>query len=94
MLSEGIAYITADAHVATPFATAFRVLETLPSDEKKLRQALQERNIGTLEIKKRGVDIDPAALRVRLRPKGRESATIVVTRAEGHRVTLLVERVR
>jgi hypothetical protein len=94
MLSEGIAYITADAHVATPFATAFRVLETLPSDEKKLRQALQERNIGTLEIKKRGVDIDPAALRVRLRPKGKESATIVVTRAGGHHVTLLVERVR
>lgn len=94
MLSEGIAYITADAHVATPFATAFRVLEVLPSDEKKLRQALQERNIGTLEIKKRGVDIDPAALRVRLRPKGKESATIVVTRAGGHRVTLLVERVR
>jgi SAM-dependent methyltransferase len=94
MLSEGIAYITADVHVATPFATAFRVLEVLPSDEKKLRQALQERNVGTLEIKKRGVDIDPAALRVRLRPKGKEPATIVVTRAEGHRVTLLVERVR
>ncbi|HYI34523.1 MAG TPA: class I SAM-dependent methyltransferase [Glaciibacter sp.] len=94
MLSDGIAYITADTHVATPFATAFRVLEALPSDEKKLRQALQERNIGTLEIKKRGVDIDPAALRVRLRPKGTGSATIVVTRVEGHHVTLLVERVR
>lgn len=94
MLSEGIAYITADAAIATPFATAFRVTEVLPSDEKKLRLALQERNIGTLEIKKRGVDIDPAALRVRLRPKGTQSATIIVTRAEGQRVTLLVERVR
>lgn len=93
MLSDGIAYITADAAVPTPFATAFRVLEVLPSDEKKLRLALQERKIGTLEIKKRGVDIDPAALRVRLRPKGPGSATIVVTRAEGQRVTLLVERV-
>lgn len=93
MLSDGIAYITADAAVPTPFATAFRVLEILPSDEKKLRLALSERKIGTLEIKKRGVDIDPAALRVRLRPKGPASATIVVTRAEGQRVTLLVERV-
>lgn len=94
MLSDGIAYITADTAVATPFATAFRVLDVLPTDEKKLRQALQEREIGTLEIKKRGVDIDPAALRVRLRPKGPESATIVMTRAEGQRVALLVERVR
>ncbi len=94
MLSDGIAYITADTAIATPFATAFRVIEVLPSDERKLRQVLQERRIGTLEIKKRGVDIDPAALRTRLRPKGPGSATIVVTRAEGRRVTLLVERVR
>jgi SAM-dependent methyltransferase len=94
MLSDGIAYITADSAVDTPFATAFRVLDVLPADEKKLRQAIQERKIGTLEIKKRGVDVDPAALRVRLRLKGPESATIVVTRVGGHRVTLLVERIR
>jgi hypothetical protein len=94
MLSEGIAYLTTDTHTATPFATAFRVLETLPFDEKKLRQALQERRIGTLEIKKRGVDVDPAALRTRLRPKGPESGTIILTRVAGTRVALLVERVR
>jgi SAM-dependent methyltransferase len=93
MLSEGLAYITADTVVPTPFATAFRVLEVLPSDEKKLRQVIQQRKIGTLEIKKRGVDIDPAALRSRLRPKGTESATLVVTRAAGRKTTLLVERV-
>jgi len=94
MLSEGIAYLTAPALVRTPFASAFRVLETLPVDEKKLRMALQERRIGTLEIKKRGVDIDPATLRTRLRLKGPESATLVLTRLAGHRVALLVERVR
>jgi hypothetical protein len=93
MLSEGIAYLTSDTVVDTPFATAFRVLETLPADEKKLRSALHERRIGTLEIKKRGVDIDPAALRTRLRPKGPESATLIITRAAGHRVALLAERV-
>jgi hypothetical protein len=94
MLSEGIAYLTTDRHTATPFATAFRVLETLPFDEKKLRLALQERRIGTLEIKKRGADVDPAALRTRLRPKGPESGTIILTRVAGTRVALLVERVR
>lgn len=94
MLSEGIAYLTSAALQPTPFATAFRVLEPLPVDEKKLRLALQERRIGTLEIKKRGVDVDPAALRARLRLKGPESGTLVMTRAAGHRVALLVERVR
>ena len=94
MLSEGLAYLTAPALTPTPFATAFRVLESLPVDEKKLRLALAERHIGTLEIKKRGVDVDPATLRTRLKLKGSESATLVLTRAAGHRVALLVERVR
>ncbi|MGO4104312.1 SAM-dependent methyltransferase [Leifsonia sp. YAF41] len=93
MLSEGIAYLTADTLTPTPFATAFRVLETLPFDEKKLRLALQERGIGTLEIKKRGVDVDPAVVRTRLKLKGSGSGTLVLTRRAGHRVALLVERV-
>jgi len=94
MLSEGIAYLSSDALNETPFATAFRVLESLPVDEKKLRLALKERRIGTLEIKKRGVDVDPAVLRTRLKLHGSESATLVLTRTGGHRVALLVERVR
>ncbi len=94
MLSDSIAYLTSATLRQTPFATAFRVLEVLPFDEKKLRLALQERRIGTLEIKKRGVDVDPATLRTRLRLKGSESGTLVLTRAAGHRVALLVERVR
>jgi len=69
------------------------VLEVLPTDEKKLRLALAERKIGTLEIKKRGVDVDPATLRTRLKLKGGESGTLVLTRAAGHKVALLVERV-
>ena len=93
MLSEGLAYLTSATLTRTPFATAFRVLEVLPADEKKLRLALAERRIGTLEIKKRGVDVDPATLRTRLKLKGPESGTLVLTRAAGHKVALLVERV-
>ncbi|WP_350349193.1 SAM-dependent methyltransferase [Agromyces sp. G08B096] len=92
MLSEGIAYVTADRAFDSPFARGFRVLDRLPNDERQLRQELARRGIGSLEIKKRGVDVDPAALRTRLKPKGDEAATIVVTKELGQRVTLLVER--
>jgi hypothetical protein len=92
MISEGIAYVTADRPVDSPFARGFRVLERLPNDERHLRQALAQRRIGTLEIKKRGVDVDPASLRTRLKLRGEASATIVITRESGRRVTLLVER--
>lgn len=92
MLSEGIAYLTADREFETPFARGFRVIERLPADERHLRQALHSRGVGTLEIKKRGVDVDPAALRTRLKLKGESTATVVLTREEGRHVALLVER--
>lgn len=93
MTAEGIAYLTSDAALTSPFVQTFRVRETLPADVKQLARALREREIGTLEIKKRGVDIDPAALRTRLKLRGPNSATLVVTRLDGKRVALLADRV-
>lgn len=92
MLSDGIAYLTADDAVSTPFAAGFLVLESLPYQERELKRALKERGIGTLEIKKRGVDVDPAALRKRLSLSGSRSATLVLTRVAGKHTALLVER--
>ncbi len=92
MASAGIAYLTADAPFESPFARGFRIVERLPADERQLRQALAARGIGTLEIKKRGVDVDPAALRTRLKLRGDASATVVLTREQGRHVALLVER--
>lgn len=92
MIHQGIAYLTSDRKPETHFAQCFRVVEELPSREKDLRKALAVRSIGRLEIKKRGVDVDPAALRARLRLKGSESATLILTRAEGRHVALLAER--
>lgn len=93
MLAPGIAYLTSDAALTSPFVSSFRVREELPADTKKLARALRERRIGTLEIKKRGVDVDPAVLRTRLSLRGDESATLLMTRVAGRRVALLADRV-
>ncbi|MFJ8896213.1 SAM-dependent methyltransferase [Leifsonia sp. NPDC102414] len=93
MLADGIAYITSDTLSTTPFATAFRVIETLPFNERDLKRALRERGIGTLEIKKRGVDVDPATLRKRLSLSGSASATLLLTRVAGKHTAMLVERI-
>jgi hypothetical protein len=93
MLSTGIAYLTADLPTATPFAACFRVITSLPFDERAIKRELAARSIGTLEIKKRGVDVDPASLRKKLSPKGSESATLFVTRIAGKHMALLAERV-
>ncbi|MFT4029535.1 MAG: class I SAM-dependent methyltransferase [Protaetiibacter sp.] len=92
MLDATIAWITSDAAPASDFGQAFRVREELPLDERRLAAALRERGIGILEIKKRGIDVDPAALRTRLALRGDAAATLVLTRVAGRRTALLVDR--
>ncbi|HEU4848825.1 MAG TPA: SAM-dependent methyltransferase [Terrimesophilobacter sp.] len=92
MLSEGIAWLSADAAVDTPFASRFRVVESLPYDVRALKKLVAARGIGTLEIKKRGVDVDPSELRKKLSPKGDAAATLILTRVAGRHTALLAER--
>lgn len=88
-----VAYLTGPRDVPTPFATAFEVVEVLRFDERVLRSWVRARGIGILEIKKRGLDFDPAALRRRLRPSGAATATIVATPTPAGAVVAVVRRV-
>jgi SAM-dependent methyltransferase len=93
MLSDGIAYVTSSRAVTTPFAQGFRVLDTMPLDVKQLAARLAADGIGTVEIKKRGVDVDPAQFRKRLRLHGGSGrVTLVLTRLEGRHTAILCER--
>jgi SAM-dependent methyltransferase len=91
LLDRRIAYVTGDAAYRTPFARGYRVVEELPYREKQLRAALRERGVGTLTIKKRGVDVAPEQLRQRLALRGDAAATIVLTRVAGEGAALMVE---
>lgn len=91
LLDEHIAYVTADASFRTPFARSYRVLEEVPYREKPLKAALRQRSIGSLTIKKRGVEIVPEQLRKRLDLRGDNTATLVMTRVAGAGTALLVE---
>lgn len=77
-LDERIAYLTGDT--PPPGVRAFRVLEHGPYQEKSLRTLLKRREVGRLEILVRGLDVDPDALRKRLKLRGAAEATVVLTR--------------
>ncbi len=93
MLSEGIAYLTSDAALTSPFVQTFRVRETLPLKPGAISAALTAAGIGTVEIKKRGVDIDPAQFRRSLKLRGDAAATLILTRVGTKRLALLADRV-
>lgn len=77
-LDERIAYLTGDR--PPPGIRAFRILHHGPYQEKSLRALLKEHEVGRLEILVRGLDVDPDALRRRLKPRGPAEATVVLTR--------------
>jgi hypothetical protein len=93
LLDPKLAYLTTEELVATPYATAFRVLEILPYKEKLLRQWVRGHQVGTLEIKKRGLEVDPAELRRRLRPQGSERATLILSRTVVGARVIVAERI-
>jgi hypothetical protein len=91
-LDERIAYLTGDE--PPPGVRAFRILEHGPYQEKALRAALKRREVGRLEILVRGLDLDPDALRKRLKLGGSGEATVVLTRIGRSPVSFLCEAAR
>jgi hypothetical protein len=91
-LDERIAYLTGDT--PPPGVRAFQVLEHGPYNEKTLRALLRKHEIGRLEILIRGLDIDPDALRKRLKLRGSAEASVVLTRIGRSPVAFLCRAAR
>jgi hypothetical protein len=77
-LDPDIAYLSGDR--LPPAVRGFEVLEQLAFDERRVRQVLSALDCGALEILVRGVQVDPDALRRRLRLRGGRSLSVVITR--------------
>jgi hypothetical protein len=88
-----IAYVFADAQTATPFGTCLEVQAELPYGLKALRSALRSHDIGVLEIRKRGVAVEPDRLRRELRLSGSTAASLVLTRIGTRPVAFLCHSV-
>ena len=87
-----IAYVFADSAAHTPLAACFDRLEPVPFATKRLRAALRERGIGRLEILKRGVGVEPDALRRELRLSGDREASLILLRIGDTPTALLGRR--
>ncbi|WAX81870.1 class I SAM-dependent methyltransferase [Streptomyces sp. KMM 9044] len=96
LIDATIAYVTADAHLPTPYATAYEITDRLPFNVKRLKALLRERRVGTLTVKKRGSAVEPEELRRKAlpRPNGTVSVTVFLTRVAGAPTMLLGHPVR
>jgi hypothetical protein len=91
-LDPRIAYLTGDA--LPDGVRGFRILEQLKYSEKNLRQVLTGLECGSAEILVRGVDVDPAQLRPRLKLRGNRALSVVLTRVGRTPVAFVCEASR
>jgi len=84
-LDPRIAYLTGDT--VPQGLRAFRVLEYGRYSERSLRQALHSHDAASVEILVRGLDVDPAVLRPRLKLRGGTAALSVILTRIGARPT-------
>jgi hypothetical protein len=92
-VSAGIAYLTGPAAIDDPALACFEVEEVLPLDLRQVAGHLRERRIGRLEIKKRGVEHDPAIVRKQLNLAGDEAATLFLTKLGGKHAAIVARRI-
>ena len=90
LVDETIAYISAATRSPTPYGKWFEVLEVLPFGLKALRERLRAHDAGPLVVKKRGTAVEPEVLRKQLKLTGAREVTVVLTRAAGKQVAMIV----
>lgn len=88
-LDPDIAYLTSDQKVDSPFARRWEVETWFPFQLKRLREALRQRRVGRVTIKKRGSPLQPEVLMHALRLKGDQRRVIFLTHLRGNPVVIL-----
>lgn len=82
-VDASVVYLSADEFAPTPFARAWRVRDWMPLHAGRLRAYLRERDVGRVNVSRRGVAADPDVLLRKLKLHGDEAAALVLTPVQG-----------
>lgn len=94
-LDDLIAYFTTDTKPDSPWIRAWKIVDWMPFNLKKLRAYLREHGVGRVTVKKRGSPLEPEALIAQLKLKGgSESRTLVLTQHVGKPIVIVCEDYR
>lgn len=91
MLDEQIAYFCTAQRPDSVWIRAWKIRAWLPFNLKKLRARLRQMDLGTLTVKKRGSPITPEDLIRKLKLKGTQSATVVLTRFQDQPIAIICD---
>ena len=93
LISPGIAYVTSEKPLPSPAFASYEILESSDISTGAVRAMLKSHDIGKLTLKLRGVKVDPDQEIKRLKPKGKNAATLFYTRLDGEKIAILTRRI-
>ncbi len=89
----GVAYLTSDQLIDDDARLAtFEVVAALPFDVKQVKAALRERKMGRLEIKHRGLQLDPDLLQKRLNVPGDNRGCLIIVGGHENARAIITKR--
>ena len=91
-LGPGGAYLTGDPSVADDLLSPLAVHACLPLRQDLVNKHLAAHGVGRVEIKKRGVAVDPNKFWRQLRLRGEKEAVLVLTRIGRREVAIVAQR--
>ena len=92
MIDASIAYVSSAKAHQSLLMQGFQIIDQVPYSPKNVNALIAGASLASLEIKKRGIDIDPAELRKTLPLSGSGTATLILTRVKGQKTALLAKR--
>lgn len=91
-LDDAEEYLTGDTLVTSPFVQAFQVLDSVPNNERDIRNAVRQQSFGQVEIKCRHIPINVEAVRRKLPLEGTEPGVVIFTRQAGRSKAVICRR--
>jgi hypothetical protein len=92
-LASGMPYFTGEYYVEEPLLASFEVADVMPFDRRTLAAYLQQRGVGRVEIKHRGLELDPDRLRGELKLRGDSAAVLLIARIAEKITAIVASRV-
>lgn len=93
MLHAQCGLLTSDQLVHSPWLRAFEVIQIRPWNERRVRSLLQSLDVGEVEVKPRGVAVDPSALQQAWQGRGNQALVVLLRRLGSQQQAIIARRV-
>ena len=93
-LSPDIPYLTSNQFLKVPLTAVYQIENVLPFSIRHVGTELRRLEVGTIDIKKRGIVKNDSEQFEKLKLMGDQKATLVLTRHQRKRIVLFVRRIK